>query len=190
MHEYFNPINFSILFGSNMFTKFVHLCSRRVHTLDWSKLGSKTQKTWKLLLITLCYSETSEEFMVRLLGTKWKGRTPQPSTKPITLPCAWVNLVNSPYVAHGAFHSLSIPWPLNSQMCSVATFTLKPSFQKKSRNIWIIPLSLHTWRPKQNKTCLKGRKLWASWNKLQDDTKHVYIFHCKCKSIRVSFTTL
>lgn len=62
------PTNFWILSGSHMSTKLAYHCPGGVRTYGRPKLGSETQKIWKLSSFTLCYSEISEELIPRLVN--------------------------------------------------------------------------------------------------------------------------
>ena len=126
------PSNFWILSTSNMFTKLV--LEESVFRVDQSwvaRLRKFENSHYSHSVIQRSVRSSYQDWQ-----TSWKGGTSHHSTKPTPSPCARVNLVDAPNMAHGAFHSLSISWPLSSQMCWAAIFTLKPVFQKKPWNSW------------------------------------------------------
>ena len=136
------PTNFWILSGSNLSTKLMLAGSILRVDQSWAMKHKKFQ----LSLFPFHCSAMSVEFIPRpenpLKGWNFSSFHQTQS------PCAWVGLGDAPNLARGTFHSLSISLPLSSQICSAAICTLKPVYQKKPRNTWMLFSSWHIWRTK------------------------------------------
>lgn len=149
------PSNFWILPGSNMFTKLMYHSAGGILRVD---------RSWAVKLRTLANSHCLHSVTQRSVKdsyqdwwTNWKGGTSLPSTRPTPSPCASLGLAEAPNMDRDTFHLLSISSPLCSQIRLATTFALKPGFQKKPRNTWILFSSWHIWRTKQHRMCSKGR---------------------------------